>query len=189
MRSAFAGLCVALLLASGAGPVVADEAPWLANTDDGDLEFSAWYEGDELRGSFAHFNVRAQLDPAGDGPQALTVEVRVGSADMRDREVNEELREPDWFDAASFPLAVFQCDEVRPAESGYLAAGTLHLKGIDRPLVLPLELQRDGDTATLSGSVILSRRDWQIGTGEWADDERLEDRVEVRYRVALQPGR
>jgi polyisoprenoid-binding protein YceI len=117
------------------------------------------------------------------------VEVKVGSADMNDREINAELVEPDWFNVASFPLAVFTSNQIRRGESGYLARGTLQLKGIERPLEIPLDWRRDGDSATLAGTATLSRQDWQVGAGEWASNASLSDRVELRYRVVLTSGR
>ena len=176
-----------LLLALLAGPQagLADGARWRSTAADSELAFSAWWEGTELPGRFADFTARVQLDETDSSPIALTVEVEVGSADMNDREINEELTGPDWFHAAAFPLAIFASNEIRRTESGYLAAGSLRLKGIERPLEIPLDWQRDGDSATLSGKVSLSRQNWQIGAGEWASDASLANRVELRYRAVL----
>lgn len=182
-------LAGALSLVGPSIAVTADET-WLSRAADSELLFSAWYEGEELPGRFADFEARVQLNDAGDGPRSLVVEVQVGSADMNDREINAELAEPDWFHAASFPIAEFASSEIqRTATGGYVATGRLRLKGIEKPVELPLEWRRDGDSATLSGSLLLLRRNWQVGVGEWASDASLADRVEVRYRVTLEPGR
>jgi polyisoprenoid-binding protein YceI len=189
MRYASGATWFVLALLAGVQSGAADEAPWRSTAADGELAFSAWWEGTELPGHFADFTARAQLDETGTHPIALTVEVRVGSADMNDREINAELVEPDWFNAASFPLAVFASTEIHRGESGYLAAGSLRLKGVEHPLEIPLDWQRDGDSVTLSGTVTLSRQDWQVGAGEWASNASLSDRVELRYRVVLTPER
>jgi len=165
----------------------AQETHWTSRAADSELGFSAWYEGEELPGRFERFEARLQLDEASGEPRALTVEVEVGSADMNDREINEELGEPDWFDSAAFPRAVFSSSAIRRDGTDYLANGRLRLKGIDKALEIPLEFRRDGHSATLSGTAVLMRRDWQVGTGEWASDASLADRVELRYRVMLIP--
>ncbi len=169
--------------------VLADEVPWRSEAAGSELAFSAWYEGEELPGVFENFQVLVELDEPGTGPRTLMVEVEVGSVDMKDREVNAELSEAEWFDVASFPVAVFASRDVRQAGSGFLAVGHLRLKGIEKPLEVPLEWRRDGDSATLSGSLTLSRQNWRVGTGEWASDSSLADRVELRFRVALAPER
>jgi polyisoprenoid-binding protein YceI len=163
--------------------------PWVSQAAESKLAFSVWYEGEDLSGSFDDFKVKVLLDEGGSNPVVLEVEVRTGSADMNDREINEELMEPEWFDSASFPLAAFTSSAIQPVASGYLASGQLRLKGITQELDLPLQWERDGDRGRLSGSVVLSRREWQVGTGEWASDASLADRVEVRYEVMLAPER
>jgi polyisoprenoid-binding protein YceI len=107
---------------------------------------------------------------------------------MKDREVNAEIVEPDWFDAQAFPTANFESRDIRPAESGFLAIGRLRLKGIEQPLEIPLDWRPEGETATLSGSVALSRQAWDVGTGEWSNNASLSDRVDVRWRVTLSPA-
>lgn len=166
---------------------VADDVQWIAQRENSELAFAAWYDGEKLSGKFNEFQVSMIMDESGGGPSVLTVQVELGSADMNDREINAELAEPDWFHVASFPRAEFHSDHIQAVDSGFLAVGHLRLKGIDRALEIPLDWQRDGDSATLSGTVMLSRLQWQIGIGEWAGDTRLEDRVELRYTVDLAP--
>jgi polyisoprenoid-binding protein YceI len=168
---------------------LADGPRWVSQPQTSELAFAAWYDGEKLPGRFNQFEARVTMDESGAGPGALTVQVELVSADMRDREINAELAEPDWFHVASFPLAEFRSDAIRPGKSGYLASGHLRLKGIEKALEIPLEWRRDGDRATLSGTVTLSRGQWQIGVGEWASDSRLEDRVELSYTVDLAPER
>jgi len=173
-----------LLTAAQLAP--AAETQWLSQSGPGELTFSAWYEGEELPGRFADFAARAARDETGT-PTALTVEVNLSSADMNDREVNEELAEPEWFDTASFPVAEFTSREVRKTESGYVAVGKLRLKGVERALEIPLVWQPEADGVALSGAVTISRRDWRIGTGDWDSDARLAERVELHYDVRLAP--
>lgn len=187
MTYPLASACVtALLLVAAEGQ--AQHTQWISRAADSELGFSAWYEGEELPGRFERFEARLQLDDSGSEPSALIVEIDVGSADMNDRQINEELGKPEWFDAASFPRAEFSSSEIRRAGAGYLATGRLRLKGIDKDLEIPLEWQHDGDSATLFGTAVLMRRDWQVGTGEWASDASLADRVELHYRVTLTPA-
>jgi polyisoprenoid-binding protein YceI len=188
VKFAIAFACTAALLLTAA-TAYPGEPRWISRASGSELAFSAWYEGEELPGRFERFEARLAVDESSGDPQALTVEVDVGSVDMNDRQINEELSEPEWFDAATFPQAAFSSDAIRRVGQAYLAAGQLRIKGIEKPLEIPLEWRRDGDSATLSGAVTLMRRDWQVGSGEWASDASLADRVELRYRVTLTPAR
>ena len=189
MRCSIAMTWVLLFTNSAFEVALADGVEWRSEAASSELAFSAWYEGGELPGVFKDFEVLVELDEPDTGPRTLVVEVEVGSVDMKDREVNAELSESDWFDAASFPVAVFTSRDVRPAGSGFLAVGHLRLKGIEKPLEVPLEWRRDGDSASLTGSITLSRQHCRVGTGEWASDASLADRVELLFRVALAPER
>jgi polyisoprenoid-binding protein YceI len=178
--------CCAVSL-SAPGLLVADPGQWSAVAANSELSFAAYYEGEELPGRFAAFGVRLETDEETGVPTALFVEVQTGSADMQDREVNAEIVEPEWFDARSFPTANFESRDIRPAESGFLAIGRLRLKGIEQALEIPLDWKPEGETATLSGSVTLSRQAWEVGTGEWSNNASLSDRVDLHYRVTLDP--
>ena len=186
-------LLAALLTLAGSAPgtpsLLADagDTAWLSEPG-GELSFSVWYDGQELVGHFEKFAVRVELDESSSEPRALRVEVDLGTADMNDREVNAELAEPDWLDSRTHPVAVFSARDISRDSSGYRASGILHLKNIEQSVEIPLAWERSGASATLSGTVILSRQAWQVGSGEWASDSSLEDRVEVRYRVTLARG-
>lgn len=182
------GLACCALLLSVPGVLIAGPAQWSSVAADSQLTFAAYYEGEELPGRFATFTVRLEVEEATGNPCALFVEVEVGSADMNDREINAEIVEPDWFDARAFPTASYESSHIRPAENGFLASGGLRIKGIEQALELPLDWRQEGRTATLSGSITLSRQAWQVGTGEWSNNASLADRVDVRYRVTLAPA-
>lgn len=167
----------------------ADPGQWTLVAADSELTFSAYYEGEKLPGRFGSFAVTLETNAETGEPADLLVEVQTGSADMNDREVNAEIVAPAWFDAQAFPLASFASQDIQPAEDdGFLASGRLRIKGIEQALKIPLNWTREGDRAILTGSVRLSRLDWQVGTGEWANDASLSDRVDVRWRVTLAPA-
>ena len=54
-------------------------------------------------------------------------------------------------------------EDILPAEPGYLALGTLTLRGESRPVNLPFSLSIDGNRATMTGQTTLDRRDFGIG--------------------------
>lgn len=178
----------ALTLLAAAQPLIANPVRWSSVAADSELTFSAYYEGEELPGRFAAFTVTLETDGETGAPATLRVAVETASADMNDREVNAEIVEPAWFDARTFPAASYVSQDIRPAEGGFVAHGRLQIKGIEQALQIPLDWERAGDTAILSGTVRLSRLNWQVGTGEWSNDASLSDRVDVRWRVTLAPA-
>ena len=187
MRAHLRGVLV-LLIVAASPTAAATGLRWQSQADGSELNFSAWYEGEEIPGRFSRFAVQLTTDDSTGEPATLTVEVEAGSADMSDEEINQELAEPDWFDSASFPAARFLSEDIAASPGGYLAAGHLQLKGVERPLQVPFAWRREGERATLSGSVDLSRLAWQVGGGEWASDASLADRVRVSFEIRMVPA-
>ena len=167
----------------------AEPGQWTLVAADSELTFAAYYEGEELPGRFTRFAVTLETNGESGEPADLLVQVQTTSADMNDREVNAEIVEPAWFDAQAFPVASFASQDIQPTENdGFVASGQLRIKGIERALKIPLNWSREGDRAILTGTVRLSRLDWQVGTGEWSNTASLSDRVDVHWRVTLAPA-
>jgi polyisoprenoid-binding protein YceI len=181
-------LTVLLLATAGATELAAAEPAALrwSSTADSELQFTAFYENEPLPGRFRDFQVTVHTgaDPA--SPTGLKVRVKLASADMNDAEVNAELGSAAWFDSHSFPVATYSSRAViAVAGGGFIARGTLSLKGLERELQLPFEWRADSGRATLEGKLELSRLEWNVGSGEWADTDTIADRVELRFSVRL----
>jgi polyisoprenoid-binding protein YceI len=180
---------LAAVLAAAAGPSPADSNSWQSTDTESDLQFETRYEEQALNGRFNSFSVIVTLDGNDEFPVALKVLVDVASADMNDRDVNSELEQPAWFDSIAFPQAIFESDElVRVDSESYIARGALSLKGVSRDLEVPLAWRRNSATATIAGSMDLSRLAWNIGSGEWAETDVISDTVKLTYRITLLPA-
>ena len=90
----------------------------------------------------------------------VTATINIGSLELG--AVTSQAMGPDFFDQTQFPNAVFNADLIREG-ANYLADGTLSIKGISVPVVMPFTVTIDGDTATMTGALQLDRRDFTIG--------------------------
>jgi polyisoprenoid-binding protein YceI len=84
---------------------------------------------------------------------------------------------PEFFDVAAHPTAVFAA-AIRREGEGYLAEGTLTLRGVEKPLTLPFTLALEGESARMEGRVSLDRRDFGIGAA-YPDEGSVGFAVEV----------
>jgi polyisoprenoid-binding protein YceI len=55
----------------------------------------------------------------------------------------------------------------RKSGNDYVAAATLSIKGVSRPVMLPFTLTLSGNTAHVMGKAQVMRTDFHVGTGEW----------------------
>ncbi|MEL7114697.1 MAG: cytochrome b/b6 domain-containing protein [Pseudomonadota bacterium] len=135
---------------------------------EGTLSITVQQLGAAVTGSFADWTASISFEEeATEGRHGeTTVEIAISSLTLGS--VTEQALDADFFNAAAFPTARFTASLV-PADTGYLAEGTLSLRGAEVPVALPFTLEITGDTAVMTAEVTLDRR--TFGMGESYPDE------------------
>ncbi len=118
--------------------------------------------GQDVTGSFATWAADITFDETPVGGRNGTVTVTIDTASLTLGSVSGQATGKDFLDAATFPQAIFRAD-VTPDGTGYVATGTLFLKGAEVPVTLPFTLVVNGQTATMQGTTTLDRRTFGIG--------------------------
>lgn len=181
-----AAACRILMALAAFHAVAAAAAEWHADTAASSLEFVATFEKAPAPGVFRTFDARVSLDEGQAAGGRVDVSVTLASADMANADVNREIRGPDWFDAARFPLARFRSSGVRAlAGKRFVASGTLDLKGVVRPVEVPFTWSEAGDAASMEGELTLERTAFNVGVREWARTDVIGPEVKVRFRLRL----
>ena len=138
------------------------ESDWAVQ--DGALSIAVMQLGSEVTGSFADWTADITFDaletPGNAGE--VTVTVAIGSLTLGS--VTSQALGADFLAAERFPTATFTADILRN-ESGYVADGTLSLRGAEVPVTLPFEVSVEGQTANMQGRTTLDRRNYEIGEG------------------------
>lgn len=156
----FRSLAVLLLLTSNAFA-----SDWSMNAENSQLAFEGTQAGAPFQGSFADFSSEITFDPTNLQNALISVKIVTASANSGSAERDGALPGADWFDTATHPTASFTSSTVTKTDAGYIAEGTLTIKGTALPVTLPFSLNIDGDEATASGSLTIDRNDYGIGTG------------------------
>jgi polyisoprenoid-binding protein YceI len=161
----------------------------MARSPDGSaIRFSAAQMGTPLQGSFEDFTATVNFDAEHPHAGSVHAKVLVASVNAGSREANDLLRSAGFFDAARFAQASFDASDFEPQAGGrYLAHGTFTLKG--HTVNLPVSFTAVGSPQGrwIDGSFAISRLEFVVGQGEWADTSTLDDRVEVAFHL-LQEG-
>ena len=145
------------------GSLEADASRWAVDPEVSTIRFSGIQSGSPYEGLFAQWTAEIAFDPDQLDASRARVEIDMTSATTGDMMFDGTLPDPDWFDSAAHPGAVFEADRFSESEQGYAAEGTLTIKGIANPVTLPFALTIDGDTAKATGTITIDRLDWQIG--------------------------
>lgn len=146
--------------------------------------------GMSITGKFERFDTRINFDPDKPEDGRIDVTIDIASLDTQNTDRDVTLRSADLFDAEKFPQAQFTADKIRRIGEGqFEAVGTLTIRDITLPLVLPFQLMiekqtGDGDTkATASGSIAVSRRDYGLARGQWEAVDIVADEVKIEIRL------
>lgn len=163
-----AGAGIAALLVPN-GEAVAASAPVAETTAagnwrvaEGTLGIAVRQMGADVGGSFAGWTADIRFDEVAVDGKHGSVTVTIDTASLTLGSVTKQALEPEFFDVTTHPTAVFAAD-ILPAPSGYVAQGTLTLRGVAQPITLPFTLEIAGNQAQMAGTVTLDRRDFGMG--------------------------
>ncbi len=133
------------------------------------IKFSGEQAGAPFSGEWTKWQAKLQFDGTQLADSRFDVNIDINAVESNDDERDDTIRSSDFFDVMSFPKANYQAQEFEQTDTGYTANGQLTMKGISLPTPLSFSIQQSGNTIELTGQAKLTRHDWNIGTGDWAD--------------------
>ena len=156
-----------------------------------EIRFVAKQLGAGVEGRFSKWKADIAFVPQDAAHSKAVIDVDLGSVDLASEDTERELRGALWFDTAKFPVAHFASTAVTDRGGGrYEVAGELSIKGVSRPVVVPVTVRKDAAGNTIAeGTFTLKRLDYKVGTGQWADTDTVANDVAVRVRMTLAPGK
>ena len=166
-----------LLAAMAVLPAAAEEC-YSVDTARSSVKFELRQAGAPFRGAFQRFG--GELCLAGERVTHIAVWLEPASVDTGLPEIDEGLKEKEFFDVRNHPRIAFA-----GAGEQSVARGVLEIRGKRRETEVPFRLGGSGERHTLTGSFTLDRLEYGIGTGEWADTRWLGAEVRVDFNAAL----
>ncbi len=153
------------LICLGLMTTTAFATDWSLDQDRSTLTFEGTQGGVPFQGSFERFGADISLDPDDLSSATISVTIVTASATSGSVERDGTLPSADWFDVANHPEATFVATTISQADAGYLAEGTLTLKGTSQGASLPFTLTVTGEEAQATGALTIDRGDYNVGTG------------------------
>ncbi|WP_432729236.1 YceI family protein [Variovorax sp. W6] len=179
-------LLVATALPAGAEPATASGAKLVA--DKSQIVFVTKQMGVPVEGSFKKFDAQVAFDPKKPEGGSVVLHIDTTSAGFGIPMSDAELPKQPWFDSAHFPQASFQSSAIKALGEGrFEMAGKLTIKGVARPVTVPVSIAPapGGNYSVASGSLTIQRLDYKIGEGEWTDTSVVGNEVQVRFKFTL----
>jgi polyisoprenoid-binding protein YceI len=180
-----------LLLLPAAFAVHAAPACWVPVPAQSAISFSVDQAGAPLQGVFKSYTASVCLDPKDAAKSTLRVDVDTASADTEVPELDDALKDSDFFDVAHWPKASFVGESVRQMGPGqYAVTGKLTIRDVTREITVPFVWQpaADGKSAKLTAQTRIARLDYKVGQGQWADTKWVGNQVELGFMVVFKPA-
>ncbi|HEY3328299.1 MAG TPA: YceI family protein [Novimethylophilus sp.] len=138
-----------------------------------------------VNGKFGRFNAQITFDPNKTANGKARIEIDMSSIDAGSEEANDEVKGKDWFNIKEFATAKFESTGIKAGGGRYEASGKLTIKNVTRNVNVPFIAKIEAGSAVLEGGIQISRQQFGIGTGEWADVSTVADEVQLHFKLAV----
>ena len=154
---------------------------WTARQDESTITFTASYDEIAFNGDFSRFSSTIAFDAEDFASSQIESTIDITSINTNSSDRDQALAEADWFYFSRYPQATFISQQIsRLDNENFIVSGLLQIRDQQKQISFPLQWQKiDANTAHLNASFELDRRDFNIGTGEWAEDETIGFAVSV----------
>ena len=181
----FALLCISLCFSL---PAFAAPAYTMVK-EKSSLKFIAIQNNAPVEGEFKEFTTTIAFDPDKPEDSKISAEITLASLSASYAEMVNNLKLPDWLWIEKFPKAVFNSKKIVrvPMSNNYVVDGDLTLRGKKMPVTLNLQISIPEDKKAIAkGFATLHRTDFEVGQGEWKNDDVIKDEVRVEFRIVAE---
>lgn len=167
-------------------PVWAAPVAWQERPAASHIGFTAYWQGQAVKGEFPHFDVKAKLDPDHPGGGKISLRISMGELTTQTADITRAIRGQAWFDVKDHPEASFTSESItKQADGTFQLSGKLAIKGHAKILAFPLKITRQGQKLELAGNLQLDRSDFAIGAGRWTSGKIIAHKVDVVFSIVL----
>jgi polyisoprenoid-binding protein YceI len=133
---------------------------------------------------FKKFSAQVNFDPNKPEASTAVVEIDLNSFDIGDAEMNDNVKDKNWFDTKTYPTARFTSTAIRSLGGGrFEARGPLTLKGKTMEVVAPFTVKANGAERVFEGAFPIRRLQYSVGDGVWRDTSVVADEVQIKFRL------
>lgn len=175
--------------ATASAPVDSDVTPgtaasWTIDKANSSIQFSATHSGAPFTGSFGEWTANVWFDPADLEGSKAVVTINTASAKTGDATKDGSLSGEEWFNPATYATARFEADSFKSLGGNrYEATGTLRIKTMTVPVVLPFTFDEVSGVASVEGKVQLDRTAFDMGMASDAAGNWVSKAVDVTVKV------
>lgn len=150
------------------------------------IGFTSKQMGVAVEGHFQKFDAKVSFNPQQLATSQIAMTIDMASATLGSPETDKELVQALWFNTAKFPQAQFQSTSITaPNPRSLQVTGKLRIKGVEKTITIPVQLEQKNSITTARGQFTLERIGFKVGEQEWADTSLVANDVQVRFQLQL----
>lgn len=121
-----------------------------------------------VKGNFKDFSGTILYDDKDISKSSVNVTIKTASVDTDNENRDNDLRSPNFFDAAKYPEITFASKRVEKAGDGFTCIGTLTMHGVSKDVTVPFKIigpvkdQRGNTRIGIEASLTINRTDYGI---------------------------
>jgi polyisoprenoid-binding protein YceI len=146
-----------VMLAALPARAVAAPMTFAIDSAGSELAFHATSRLMNAQGRFHRFHGRVSLEGDDLAAARVSFSVETASLDTANGLRDDHLRSEDFFAAARFPTATFDSDRVERTPGGLTVAGRLTIRGVTRPITIPVQVEVSAQMLRAKGEFEISR--------------------------------
>ena len=124
--------------------------------------YSIKFDGGDPSGEFKGLKGTVSFDPNNLASSKFDATIDVASINTGNGMKNTHAKSDKWFDAEKYPTIKFTSTSITKTATGYAAAGTLDMHGVQKPVIIPFTF----DNNEFKGSFEVNRMDFNVNTAE-----------------------
>ena len=160
-------LCLALCLAV-ALPALAGAAVYKVDPDHSSVGFTIRHFVSNVSGRFTGFEGTIQYDKQSPAASTVSFTVQAASIDTANKDRDNHLKSPDFFDAEKFPTLTFTSTAVKAKDANNLdVTGDLTIHGVTKRVTIPVTVlgsmkTPNGEKGGFETAFTINRKDYGI---------------------------
>jgi polyisoprenoid-binding protein YceI len=181
-----AALGLAVLIGSTGPAASAESRRYVVDPGQSQLRFHAVSRFVSADGRFGRFEGEIQLDATAPERAAGRIVVEVASLDTGIGRRDQHLRSDDFLAATRHPHATFVVEAVRPEGSRWRVTGPLTIRGVSRPVSVPVAVTAADGRLRAVGELVVHRREFGVAYDSFFNP--IRDEVRVSFDLVAVAG-
>jgi polyisoprenoid-binding protein YceI len=153
---------------------------WVADPNSAKITFTLDGPFGDVHGSFSGLKSEFQFDEKDLAKSSITASIDASTVSSGVGLRNTHLRnEEQWLNVAKYPRISFKSTKIEKTDAGFSVSGTLTLKDVSKPIVIPFTFSSSGNSGTFKGQFSIKRLDYNLGKKGGSVGETIQINIEV----------